>query len=402
MNREDFPILQEQVHGRPLVYLDNAATAQKPQCVIDAISYAYTHFNANIHRGVHHLSQVATQKHEEARQTIADFLHARSSKEIVFTKGTTDAINMLAFSFGESKIQEGDEIMVSAMEHHSNIVPWQMLCERKKAVLKVIPLRENLTLDMEQFRQLLTDKTRLVSVAQVSNVLGVRNPVEEIIRLAHEKGVAVCVDAAQSAPHLTIDVQQMDCDFLVCSAHKMYGPTGIGVLYGKQQWLEQLPPAQGGGEMIQHVSFEKTTYNELPYKFEAGTPDFIGSYAFAEAIRYMQTIGMSAIVAHEERLGKYAESRLRELPQVKIYAEEQEKIGVLSFNVKGVHPYDIGMLLDQQAVAVRTGHHCAEPLIEWLGVPGTVRISFGLYNDESDIDAFITALHRTIAMLSNK
>lgn len=402
MNREDFPILQEQVHGRPLVYLDNAATAQKPQCVIDAISYAYTHFNANIHRGVHHLSQVATQKHEEARQTIADFLHARSSKEIVFTKGTTDAINMLAFSFGESKIQEGDEIMVSAMEHHSNIVPWQMLCERKKAVLKVIPLRENLTLDMEQFRQLLTDKTRLVSVAQVSNVLGVRNPVEEIIRLAHEKGVAVCVDAAQSAPHLTIDVQQMDCDFLVCSAHKMYGPTGIGVLYGKQQWLEQLPPAQGGGEMIQHVSFEKTTYNELPYKFEAGTPDFIGSYAFAEAIRYMQTIGMSAIVAHEERLGKYAESRLRELPQVKIYAEGQEKIGVLSFNVKGVHPYDIGMLLDQQAVAVRTGHHCAEPLIEWLGVPGTVRISFGLYNDESDIDAFITALHRTIAMLSNK
>ena len=402
MNREDFPILQEQVHGRPLVYLDNAATAQKPQCVIDAISYAYTHFNANIHRGVHHLSQVATQKHEEARQTIADFLHARSSKEIVFTKGTTDAINMLAFSFGESKIQEGDEIMVSTMEHHSNIVPWQMLCERKKAVLKVIPLRENLTLDMEQFRQLLTDKTRLVSVAQVSNVLGVRNPVEEIIRLAHEKGVAVCVDAAQSAPHLTIDVQQMDCDFLVCSAHKMYGPTGIGVLYGKQQWLEQLPPAQGGGEMIQHVSFEKTTYNELPYKFEAGTPDFIGSYAFAEAIRYMQTIGMSAIVAHEERLGKYAESRLRELPQVKIYAEEQEKIGVLSFNVKGVHPYDIGMLLDQQAVAVRTGHHCAEPLIEWLGVPGTVRISFGLYNDESDIDAFITALHRTIAMLSNK
>ncbi len=387
------------VHKRPLVYLDNAATTQKPQVVIDAISYAYTHFNANIHRGVHHLSQVATAHHEEARQHVARFIHAASAEEVLFTKGTTDSLNMLAFSFGEAFIHEGDEIVVSALEHHSNIVPWQMLCERKKAVLKVIPLREDLTWDIDAFSSILSEKTRLISVAHVSNVLGIINPVEEVIRLAHERNIPVCIDGAQSVPHFAIDVQQLDCDFLVFSAHKMYGPTGLGVLYGKEKWLNLLPPAQGGGEMIEHVSFEKTTYNTLPYKFEAGTPNYIGSYAFSAALTYMENIGLAAIEAHERELAAYAEAQLQQIEGIHIYAAGQPKAGAISFNVEGIHPYDIGMLLDQQGVAVRTGHHCAEPLIEHLGVPGTIRISFGLYNDKSDIDAFIVALKRAIMML---
>ena len=405
MNRTDFPILKETVHGRALVYLDNAATSQKPQQVIDAITEAYCHWNSNIHRGVHHLSQVATMKHEEARKAVAAFIGASSSDEIVFTKGTTDSLNAGAFSYGEKYVHEGDEIIVSGLEHHSNIVPWQMLCERKKAVLRHIPLREDLTLDIEAFKGLLCEKTKLVSVAYVSNVLGIINPVEDIIRLAHEHGVPVCVDGAQSVPHKLTDVQAMDCDFLAFSGHKMYGPTGIGVLYGKRKWLEQLPPHEGGGEMISHVRWSGTTYNELPYKFEAGTPNFVGSYALHQAIEYMQSVGLEAIETHEHELAEYCETQLAAIEGVHIYAAGKPKAGVISFNVYNgnqtlIHPFDIGTLLDQQGVAVRTGHHCAEPLIDTLGVPGTVRVSFGLYNDHDDIDRFITALKKAIMMLS--
>ena len=404
MIQADFPILNELVHGRKLVYLDNAATTQKPQVVLDAIVEAYSRWNANVHRGVHHLSQVATQKHEEAREKVAQLIHAQSSEEIIFTKGTTDSLNMLARSFGDAMIKEGDEIIVSHLEHHSNIVPWQMLCERKGAVLKVIPLREDLSLDIEAFKGLLSEKTRLVSVAHVSNVLGIVNPIEEVIRLAHEKGVAVCVDGAQSVPHLAMDVQQLDCDFLVFSAHKMYGPTGLGVLYGKKEWLDKLPPAEGGGEMIEHVSFEKTTYNVLPYKFEAGTPNYVGSYAFGKAIDYVQAIGLEQIAAHEHALTEYIEQELSKINQVHVYAAGREKAGAVSFNVYRadgalIHPFDVGVLLDRQGVAVRTGHHCAEPLIDHLGVPGTVRASVGLYNTKEDIDTFIAALKKAIMML---
>ena len=404
MRREDFPILNEQVHGRALVYLDNAATTQKPQVVMDAIIEAYSHWNANVHRGVHHLSQVATQKHEKAREKVAKLIHAQSEEEIIFTKGTTDSINMLARSFGDAMVGEGDEIIVSQLEHHSNIVPWQMLCERKKAVLKVIPLRKDLSLDIEAFKELLSEKTRLVSVAHVSNVLGIVNPIEEIVRLAHEKGVAVCVDGAQSVPHLAVDVQQLDCDFLVMSAHKMYGPTGLGVLYGKKEWLDKLPPAEGGGEMIEHVSFQKTTYNVLPYKFEAGTPNYVGSHAFGKAIDYLQEIGLEKIAEHENALAKYMETQLLLLPHVRVYAAGRKKAGAVSFNVYRedgalIHPFDVGVLLDRQGVAVRTGHHCAEPLIDYLQVPGTVRASVAMYNTKDDIDAFIAALKKAIMML---
>ena len=404
MNREDFEILKEQVHGRELVYLDNAATSQKPRQVVEAIVEAYSHWNSNIHRGVHHLSQVATAHHEEARQAVADFIGAKSAKEIIFTKGTTDSINTLAFSIGEMQvngqpyIQEGDEIIVSGVEHHSNIVPWQMLCGRKKAVLRHVPLKEDLSFDIEAFKGLLSDKTRLVSVAHVSNVLGIIQPVEEIIRLAHEKGVPVCIDGAQSVPHMQVNVQALDCDFMAFSGHKMYGPTGIGVLYGKKEWLEQLPPAEGGGEMIEHVRWEGTTYNTLPYKFEAGTPNFVGSYALHKAIEYIQSIGWKAIEAHEKELTEYCEQQLLEAGCT-VYAAGQPKAGVISFNVGSVHPFDVGTLLDQQGVAVRTGHHCAEPLIDELGVPGTVRVSFGLYNDKHDVDAFIAALQKAQMML---
>ena len=398
MNREDFAILKEQVHGRALVYLDNAATSQKPQQVVDAIVEAYSHWNSNIHRGVHHLSQVATSKHEEARQKVADFIGAKSSDEIIFTKGTTDSINALAFSFGEAFIGEGDEIIVSGLEHHSNIVPWQMLCERKKAVLRVIPLREDLSLDIEAFKGLLSDKTKLVSVAHVSNVLGTIQPVEEIIRLAHEKNVPVCIDGAQSVPHRKVDVQALDCDFMAFSGHKLYGPTGIGVLYGKREWLEKLPPHEGGGEMINHVRWSGTTYNELPYKFEAGTPNFVGSWALKRAIEYIEAIGWDAIEAHEKELTEYCEEQLLEAGCT-VYGVGQKKAGVISFNVGAIHPFDIGTLLDQQGVAVRTGHHCAEPLIDAMGVPGTVRVSFGLYNDKADVDAFIKALKKAQSIL---
>ena len=402
MNRADFPILNEQVHGRPLVYLDNAATSQKPQQVLDAIMEAYTRWNSNIHRGVHHLSQVATMHHEDARKTIAAFIGARSSDEIVFTKGTTDSLNALAFAIG-SFLQAGDEIIVSGLEHHSNIVPWQMVCERKKAVLRHIPLLPDLSLDMEAFKALLSDKTKLVSVAHVSNVLGTVQPIEDIIRLAHEKGIPVCIDGAQSVPHRRVDVQALDCDFMAFSGHKMYAPTGIGVLYGKREWLDRLPPHEGGGEMINHVRWEGTTYNELPYKFEAGTPNYVGSYALHKAIEYMLSVGLDAIEQHERELTRYCEAQLKQIDGVRIYAEGRPKAGVLSFNLFNgeqiIHPLDIGTLLDQQGVAVRTGHHCAQPLIEEMGVPGTVRVSFGLYNDQNDVDAFIAALKKAQTML---
>ena len=399
MNRADFPILKQQVHGRELVYLDNAATSQKPQPVLDAIVEAYTTWNSNIHRGVHHLSQLATTHHEEARKAVADFIHAQSSDEIIFTKCTTDSLNALAFSFGEAYIHEGDEIIVSGLEHHSNIVPWQMLCERKKAVLKHIPLRDDLSLDIEAFKGLLNDKTKLVSIAHVSNVLGTIQPVEQIIRLAHEKGIPVCIDGAQSIPHMPVDVQALDCDFMAFSGHKLYGPTGIGVLYGKREWLEKIPPHEGGGEMINHVRWTGTTYNELPYKFEAGTPNFVGSYALQKALEYMLSIGWEAIEAHERELTAYCEAQLNAMNGVCIYAAGQPKAGVISFNLADVHPFDVGTLLDQQGIAVRTGHHCAEPLIDAIGVPGTVRVSFGLYNDKHDVDAFIAALRRAQSML---
>ena len=398
MNRADFPILKQQVHGRPLVYLDNAATSQKPLPVIDALVEAYTTWNSNIHRGVHHLSQVATAHHEEARKQVAAFIHAKSSDEIVFTKGTTDSINALAFSFGEAYIHENDEIIVSGLEHHSNIVPWQMLCERKKAVLRHIPLKADLSLDIEAFKALLNDRTKLISIAHVSNVLGTIQPVEEIIRLAHERGIPVCLDGAQSVPHMRVDVQALNCDFMVFSGHKLYGPTGIGVLYGKREWLDKLPPHEGGGEMINHVRWSGTTYNELPYKFEAGTPNFVGSYALQKAIEYIQSIGWEAIEAHERELTEYCEQQLTHLGCT-VYAAGQPKAGVISFNVGTVHPFDVGTLLDQQGIAVRTGHHCAEPLIDSMGVPGTVRVSFGLYNDKNDVDAFIAAIQRAQNML---
>jgi cysteine desulfurase/selenocysteine lyase len=403
MRREDFPILSEKVHQRELVYLDNAATTQKPQVVLNAIVEGYSKWNANVHRGVHHLSQIATQKHEEARKKVAEWLNAEA-EEVIFTKGTTDGINMLARSFGEAMVREGDEIIISQLEHHSNIVPWQMLCERKKAVLKVIPLREDLSIDIEAFKNMLNERTRLVSVAQVSNVLGIINPIEEIISYAHDKHIPVCIDGAQSVPHLAVDVKKMDCDFLMFSAHKMYGPTGLGVLYGKKEWLDQLPPAEGGGEMIEHVRWDKTTYNVLPYKFEAGTPNYIGSYAFSKAIEYVQEIGIEKVATHEEKLVEYIEERLSSLSNVKIYAAGRKKAGAVSFNVyradgELIHPFDVGVLLDRQGVAVRTGHHCAEPLIEHLGVPGTLRASVGLYNTKEDIDKLIAALERAIMML---
>lgn len=404
MNSNDFPILSESVNGHQLVYLDNAATTQKPQSVLDAIMYAYTHWNANVHRGVHHLSQVATQHHEDARQRVVEFLGATSPNEIVFTKGTTDSINMLAFSFGEAFVHEGDEIIVSQLEHHSNIVPWQMLCERKQAKLRVIPLRQDLSLDIDAFQSLLNEHTRIVSVAHVSNVLGIINPIRDIIRIAHAAGVPVCIDGAQSAPHIPINVKELDCDFFVCSAHKMYGPTGLGVLYGKEQWLNQLPPAEGGGEMIEHVHFDKTTYNTLPYKFEAGTPNFIGSYAFGKALDYLQNTGMEKVEEHETQLTNYLEEQLTNIPGIQLYAAGLPKAGAVSFNVlRGngqlIHPFDIGVLLDHQGVAVRTGHHCAEPLIDYLQVPGTLRVSVAMYNTREEIDYLIQALNKAIRML---
>lgn len=398
--RTDFPILEEKVYNKPLIYFDNGATTQKPKQVLDKIMYGYTHLNANIHRGVHYLSQKATEAHEASRKTVAEFINATSSDEIIFTRGTTEAINLIAFSFGEAFCNEGDEIVISTLEHHSNIVPWQMLCERKKMKLRIIPINEKGELKMDVFETLLNEKTKLVSVAHVSNVLGTVNPVEEIIKKAHAKNIPVFIDGAQSAPHIKVDVQTLDVDFYAFSGHKMYAPTGIGALYGKREWLDKIPPYQGGGEMIQTVTFEKTTYNELPFKFEAGTPDYIGSTAFAEAINYIQNIGLEQISEYETELIQYATQRLLEIEGMRIIGTAEHKSAVVSFLVGNIHPYDIGMLLDKLGIAVRTGHHCAQPLMDEFKIPGTVRASFAFYNTKEEIDTFIDALKRVVSMLS--
>ena len=398
--RTGFPILEEKVYNKDLIYFDNGATTQKPRCVVEKIEEGYYHLNANIHRGVHYLSQKATEAHEAARSTVADFLHAGKREEIIFTRGTTEAINLVATSFGEAFCHEGDEVIVSVMEHHSNIVPWQMLCERKGMKLRVVPMNERGELDLDVFKSLLNEHTKIVSIAHVSNVLGTINPVAEIIRIAHAKNVPVLVDGAQAVPHIPVNVVELDADFYVFSGHKIYGPTGIGALYGKSDWLNAIPPYQGGGEMIATVTFEKTTYNELPFKFEAGTPDYIGSTALAEALRYVQNIGLDKIAAHEHELLTYCTEKLLEIEGMRIIGTAKEKSSVISFLVGNIHPYDLGMLLDKLGIAVRTGHHCAQPLIDSLGIPGTVRASFAFYNTKEEIDTFVAALKRVVAMLS--
>ncbi|WP_072546616.1 aminotransferase class V-fold PLP-dependent enzyme [Mediterranea massiliensis] len=396
--RDDFPILSRTVYGKPLVYLDNGATTQKPRAVVEAITEEYYSVNANVHRGVHFLSQRATELHEASRETVRRFINARSTNEIVFTRGTTESINLLAYSYGEACLKAGDEVLLSTMEHHSNIVPWQLLQARKGIVLKVIPMNDRGELLLDAYRELFTERTRLVCVAHVSNVLGTVNPVKEMIRTAHSHGVPVLVDGAQSIPHMPVDVQDLDADFYVFSGHKVYGPTGVGVLYGKEDWLDRLPPYQGGGEMIQHVSFERTTFNELPFKFEAGTPDYIGTTALARALDYVTALGMDRIAAHEHDLTTYAMERLRQVPGMRIFGEAAEKGSVISFLVGDIHHFDLGTLLDRLGIAVRTGHHCAQPLMQRLGIEGTVRASFGLYNTRQEVDALVAGVERVSRM----
>lgn len=396
--RDDFPILSRTVYGKPLVYLDNGATTQKPRAVVEAITEEYYSINANVHRGVHFLSQRATELHEASRETVRRFINARSTNEIVFTRGTTESINLLAYSYGEACLKAGDEVLLSTMEHHSNIVPWQLLQARKGIVLKVIPMNDRGELLLDAYRELFTERTRLVCVAHVSNVLGTVNPVKEMIRTAHSHGVPVLVDGAQSIPHMPVDVQDLDADFYVFSGHKVYGPTGVGVLYGKEDWLDRLPPYQGGGEMIQHVSFERTTFNELPFKFEAGTPDYIGTTALARALDYVTALGMDRIAAHEHDLTTYAMERLRQVPGMRIFGEAAEKGSVISFLVGDIHHFDMGTLLDRLGIAVRTGHHCAQPLMQRLGIEGTVRASFGLYNTRQEVDALVDGVVRVSRM----
>ena len=396
--RADFPILGRQVYGKPLVYLDNGATTQKPRTVVDAITEEYYSVNANVHRGVHFLSQEATKLHEASRERVRSFINAASASEIIFTRGTTEALNLLASSFGEAFLHEGDEVIVSTMEHHSNIVPWQLLEQRKGIRLRVIPITDRGEICMDEFVKLFNERTRLVSVTHVSNVLGTVNPIGEMIRIAHEHDVPFAVDGAQGVPHIKVDVQALDADFYAFSAHKIYGPTGIGVLYGKEQWLDRMPPYQGGGEMIQTVSFERTTFNELPYKFEAGTPDYIGTTAFARALDYVSALGIESIAAHEKALTDYALQRLREIPGMRIIGEADERGAVVSFNVGDIHPSDLGTLLDRLGIAVRTGHHCAQPLMQRMGIPGTVRASFALYNTMAEVDALVAAVDRVRKM----
>lgn len=397
--RKDFPILQRQVNGKPLIYFDNAATSQTPQQVIDVIVDYYSNYNANIHRGVHSLSQEATDKYEEARHKIQQHFNAKESHEIIMTAGTTHSINIVASGF-TSLLQKGDEIIVSALEHHSNIVPWQMLCERTGAVLKVIPMNMEGELVMSVYDSLLSDKTKLVFVNHVSNALGTINPIEDIIKKAHAVGAAVLVDGAQSCPHIKPDVQALDVDFYVASAHKMCGPTGVGVLYGKEEWLNKLPPYQGGGEMIDEVTFEKTTYAGLPHKFEAGTPNICGGIAFGAAVDYMNTVGFEAIATYEHELLEYATKQLLDIEGLKIYGTAQHKTSVISFNLEGIHPYDVGTILDKMGVAVRTGHHCAQPIMDYFKIPGTVRASFAFYNTKHEIDILVEAVKKAKMMLS--
>lgn len=398
--RKDFPILSEKIYKKDLIYFDNGATTQKPRAVVEKIEEGYYHTNANIHRGVHYLSQKATEAHEAARETVAEFLGTDKKEEIIFTRGTTEAINLIAFSYGEAFCSEGDEIIVSVMEHHSNIVPWQMLCERKKMTLRVIPANAAGELDLNAYKNMLNEHTKLVSVTHVSNVLGTINPVKEIIALAHANNTPVLIDGAQAVPHIAVNVKELDADFYVFSGHKIYAPTGIGAIYGKEKWLNSIPPYQGGGEMIATVTFEKTTYNELPFKFEAGTPDYIGSTALAEALKYVSNIGIDNIAAYEHELLMYATEKLREIVGMRIIGNAQNKSSVISFLVNDIHPYDIGMLLDKLGIAVRTGHHCAQPLIDSLGIPGTVRASFAFYNTKEEIDIFVAALKKVVVMLS--
>jgi len=396
--REDFPILSRTVYNRPLVYLDNGATTQKPRCVVDAITDEYYSVNANVHRGVHFLSQQATELHEASRETVRRFINARSTNEIVFTRGTTESINLLAYSFGEAMMKEGDEVIISTMEHHSNIVPWQLLAERKGIRLRVIPITDEGELVMDEYERLFTEKTRLVSVMHVSNVLGTVNPVRRIIDIAHSHGVPVLIDGAQSTPHFVVDMQELDCDFFAFSGHKIYGPTGVGVLYGKEEWLDRLPPYQGGGEMIKNVSFEKTTFNELPYKFEAGTPDYVATHALAKALDYVSEIGMDNIQRHEQELTRYAMERMAEIPGMRFIGTAPEKDAVISFLVGDIHHLDMGTLLDRLGIAVRTGHHCAEPLMRRMGIEGTVRASFGLYNTKEEVDILVAGIDRVRKM----
>lgn len=396
--RADFPILSREVYGKPLVYLDNGATTQKPRCVVDAITDEYYSVNANVHRGVHFLSQQATELHEASRETVRKFINAGSINEIVFTRGTTESINLLASSFGEAFLHPGDEVIVSVMEHHSNIVPWQLLAERKCINLKVIPMNDRGELLMDEYEKLFTDRTKIVSVVHVSNVLGTVNPIKEMIKIAHKHDVPFLVDAAQSIPHMAVDVQDLDADFLVFSGHKVYGPTGVGVLYGKEEWLNKLPPYQGGGEMIQHVSFEHTTFNELPFKFEAGTPDYIGTTGLAKALDYVSAIGLDKIAAYEHELTEYATQRLKTIPGMRIFGEAAEKGSVISFLVGDIHHFDMGTLLDRLGIAVRTGHHCAQPLMQRLGIEGTVRASFGIYNTKEEIDVLVAGIERVSKM----
>ena len=399
--REDFPILQRQVYGRPLVYLDNAATTQKPLCVLDAMRDEYLNVNANVHRGVHYLSQQATDLHEAARETVRLFINARKTEEVIFTRGTTEAINLVAATFCQSQMKEGDEVLVTDMEHHSNIVPWQLQAMQRGIVVRHLPITDDGRLVCrDDIATHLTERTKLVSIAHVSNVLGTVNPVADIIKAAHERGIPVLVDAAQSAPHMKIDVQQLDCDFLALSGHKMYGPTGIGVLYGKEEWLDRLPPYQGGGEMIDKVTWERTTFERLPFKFEAGTPDFVATHGLATAINYLLSVGLDSVEAHERELTRYCMEQLQSIDGLTIYGPKdmEHKDAVVSFNVGNIHHLDIGTLLDRLGIAVRTGHHCAQPLMDRLGISGTVRASFAMYNTKEEIDALAAGLRRVIQM----
>lgn len=396
--RQDFPILSREVYGKPLIYLDNAATTQKPLCVLDAMREEYLNVNANVHRGVHYLSQQATNLHEAAREKVRAFIHAKKTEEIIFTRGTTEGINLVVSSFCDAYMHEGDEVIVSVMEHHSNIVPWQLQAAKKGIVIRVIPMNDNGELLLDEYEQLFNEKTRMVSVAHVSNVLGTVNPVKDMIRTAHAHGVPVLIDGAQSTPHFKVDVQDLDCDFFTFSGHKMYGPTGVGVLYGKEDWLDRLPPYQGGGEMIESVSFEKTVFEKLPFKFEAGTPDYVATHGLAKAIDYLEAIGLDKIARHEQMLTRYCMEQLQTIDGMAIYGNAEHKDAVVSFLVGQIHHLDMGTLLDRLGIAVRTGHHCAQPLMNRLGIQGTVRASFALYNTKEEIDTFVAGVKRVASM----
>lgn len=398
--RNDFPILSRKVYGKPLIYLDNAATTQKPRSVVEAMTEEYYNVNANVHRGVHYLSQQATDLHEEARETVRNFINAHSTSEVIFTRGTTESANLIVSSFTDAFMNEGDEVIISAMEHHSNIVPWQLQAAKRGIAIKVIPMNDDGTLNIEEYGKLFSEKTKIVSVTHVSNVLGTVNPVDEIIRIAHDHGVPVMIDGAQSTPHFTVDVQALDCEFFTFSGHKIYGPTGIGVLYGKEDWLDRLPPYQGGGEMIESVTFEKTVFERLPFKFEAGTPDYVGTHGLAKALEYVTAIGMENITRHEKELTRYAMERMKEIEGMKIFgpADVEKKDAVISFQLRDIHHLDMGTLLDRLGIAIRTGHHCAQPLMDRLRIAGTARASFALYNTKEEVDAFVKGIARIATM----